>query len=245
MIAAVAQFTPTEEISDNLAKISSICKKAADEKSQIIVFPDNSINRDLKEFQYVIDELSRISAQNQINVLTGGIFIRENGIKSKRSFLISGSGELLGSQEEISSNQANTINNFYLNDISICILSDLDAFNEKLLNKLSSSTVNVVILQVNPISKLEAEAIKELAISLSGNFADLVLVPWRFEPNTSAYSEGGFIAYEGEIIEELNENQELIIKEVNLKSFIDYKMLREKINLPQILKDKFQEEIKI
>lgn len=244
MIAAVAQFAPTEEISDNLAKISSISKKAAVNKSQLVVFPDNSLNRELDDLQVVISDLSIIARDNKINILTGGIFVWENGKKKKKSFLFSNTGDLIGSQEEISTNKSINLDNLYLDDVSVCILTDLDAFNDKLLRKLSASTVNILVLQVNPISKLEAEAIKELAISLSGNFADLVLVPWRFEPDNTVYSEGGFIAYEGEIIEELNENQELIIKDVNLKSFIDYKGLREKINLPQILKDKFLEKQK-
>lgn len=244
MIAAVAQFAPTEEISENLAKISSICKKAAGKKSQLVVFPDNSLNGELEELKDVISDLANIARDNKINILTGGIFVRENEKKKKKSFLFSNSGDLIGSQEEISANKSANLNNFYLDDVSVCILTDLDAFNEKLLRKLSASTVNIVVLQVKPISKLEAEAIKELAISLSGSFADLVLVPWRFEPDNTVYSEGGFIAYEGEIIEELNENEEFIVKDVNLKSFIDYKGLREKINLPQILKDKFEEETK-
>lgn len=251
MKIAVCQYSPSESLSKNLSYACNAIEESANSGANLIVFgewflgiipPENP--------DKIFQTIARKCRSRNINAITGNIPCKDrSGLIEQKIVKIDQSGKIISTQKRINPyhmeieniSSGNIILETQIPLGTAVALNGLDAIDPVILKKLSETKINFIILQINPSSLLEVESLKELAIALSISCSDIVIVP--VQGTIRQKMSGAFIAYEGAILEEGTGKSDIIVADLTLKSFINFKSLRKQLVIPGLLKQKYESEL--
>lgn len=251
MKVAVCQYLPSESLNKNLLHACNAIEESANSGAELVVFGEWFLgvvpSEDPDRIFWTIANKCRL--QN-INAITGNIPCKDHtGFIEQKIMIIDHNGEAASIQKRInpyhmeieSISPGNIILETQISLGTIVALNGLDAIDSVILKRLNETKINFIILQINPSSVLEVESLKELAIALSISCSDIVIVP--VQGTIRQKMSGAFVAYEGAILKEGTSRSDIIVADLILKSFINFKSLRKQLIIPGLLKQKYESEL--
>lgn len=120
----------------------------------------------------------------------------------------------------------------------IAVLSSVDCFASNVLVAEGGAVPRALVMQVSAASALEREAIRELALRRSEAQVSLVVV-------TSLTGQedlcgGAAIMFQGEVLGEAGDGQDVVIADVEPGDFVDLALLRHPVQVPELLRQKIE-----
>ncbi len=229
---SLAQYRPTEVLAENLRQVETVMERAGQAESDIICFshdflgPDDDDGAALK----VICEGAR---RHRLEVLTGRLALGPK--RPVQSALIDADGAVVDSVEPgatkvMSSSLGPTM-----------VLTERQAYDPAIDSVAHELRPKVMLMQANAISLLELEAIKELAVERSYNQAHLVICTSDVGPCADELCLGTSLAvFQGEILVEADVSAAGTVEfSVDMSKFLDYDVLRDPVEVPELLRLKY------
>lgn len=251
MRIAVCQYLSSESPSKNLIYACNAIGESADSRAELVVFGEWFLGVvPCHDPDKLVQTIARKCRLHNISAVTGNVPCRDQaGFIEQKTTVIDSSGNIVSIQKRInpyhmeveSISPGNIILETQIPFGTMVVLNGLDAIDPFILKKLSRTEINFVILQINPSSVLEVESLKELAIALSISCSDIVIVP--AQGTIRQKMSGAFVAYEGVILQEGTGKSDIIIADITLKSFINFKSLRKQFTIPDLLRQKYKSEL--
>ncbi|MDO8886429.1 carbon-nitrogen hydrolase family protein [Candidatus Oleimmundimicrobium sp.] len=252
MKLVIVQRGILDDFDENLSCLAAKIKEAAGSGAEMVCLSEYFAGKNIsvKHCKRIIEFLSQLSSKYKIDIVTGNfLFSQPNGTVKEVSAVINKKGKVAGLQKKVNSYlQKDEEKNKELvlitsNIGKIIILSQLDAFDDSLEEQLINLEPDLILMQFSPVSLLELEAIKGLALSRSLGETNVVVgISLIGEDNGDNYIGNSFVAFQGEIVAEASDKECVMIVEIDSSRFFKYKNLKETVILPELLKQKFEHE---
>lgn len=120
----------------------------------------------------------------------------------------------------------------------LAVLSSVDCFASSELVSPGSKAPHVLLMQVSAASALEREAIRELALGRSEAQVSLVVVASLV--GESGRRGGAAIMFQGEVLAEAGDDDEILAADVEPDDFVDLALLRHPVAIPELLRQKVE-----
>lgn len=189
----------------------------------------------------IIGELVRAASSNSIAVVTGNLVINERDNEVSCAFIDSNGKLQAYGMETTSKATEQAISRMFDTALGpMMVLSGLEAYDSAVDSLIQEIKPKVILMQTSAVSLLELEAIKELAIERSHNQAHLILVTSIVGEFADQRFLGGTMAImQGEIVDEVpNDTEGLLAVDIDPLHFVDYRILREPVTIPELLRQK-------
>ncbi len=234
MKVALAQYEPDNSTAANLNIIRHICERAGQEGVDLLCFNKHFLGFKKDPDPTAVGKLQELAKEFEVEMLTGLVLDTAKG-QSAQSALIARDGVLV-----------DTVPVGEIKPVRTClgptlVLSEEQSYSGGADMLAIQLQPTAIVMQVDAISLLELEAIKELAIARSFGQAHLVICVSRVGKHGKETCLGTSLAVlQGEILVEADTDvSELVIFSVDTSKFIDYDELRESVAIPALLKQKY------
>lgn len=248
---AVCQYLPSQSLDKSLSYVFKAIEESSRAEADLITFGEWFLGISAhKNADEILNKIAQHCRKYRINAVTGNMpIINKAGYIEQRTAVIDSMGRTVSLQKKINPyhmeietiSPGHSVLEIEISIGRLVVLNGLDAIDPYILHELEKMDINLLVLQINPSSSLEAESLKELALALSTNCSDAVIVPSQGALRPE--SGGAFVAYEGIILEEGYNKSDIIIASVLSESFIGFRSLREQLLIPDLLRQKFQSEL--
>ncbi|MCK4267747.1 MAG: hypothetical protein KAX16_02845 [Actinomycetia bacterium] len=232
MRVAVAQYEQAGSLDANFNLIRQITERAEQDGIDLLCFSGDFLGFD-QDQPDSLKTLLDLAREFEIEILTGELVA--TGGRRVQSALIGRDGVLI-----------DTVPIGEIKSIRTClgatiVLSQEQAYSEEVDALAGKLRPSVMVMQTTANSLLELEAIKELAISRSFNQAHLIIcVSGVGRARDENFLGSSLAVFQGEIQVEADVDMgELLIFSVDLASFINYDELRDPVEIPELLKQKY------
>ncbi len=252
MRVAVAQqqLEPTFEL--NMAKVSAMTKEAADRGAEVVCFGEFFLGEDIdcsglnSVYRFILD----LGSRNSICVVSGSFPLELSDAHCDVSLMVDAEGHALGYQSKFNPNPwclaeircGDELGVFETPLGQTSILSGLDAIDPEVDEHLVREHPEALIMQLSPITELEREAVRELALKRSFGDANVVVVPALCGGGDRCLMGSSFVALEGEMIAEAGRGEELLTVDLDPLSYVRIESIREGAVIPELLLQKLAAE---
>ena len=227
---------------------------------QLICYPEWFVGIGPVILDSLLTEIKRVAAEHRIAICGGNLpeAVAGGGIQD-HIFLVDSHGELVFLRDKThpyqlerrstprsSIEEPEELVHGTVKSIQIAVLNGLDVADQAILSNLSHLAPDIVVIQLNPSSALEAEAIRELALSISETVSAVVAVPVLASDAQITGAEPVAVAA-GEIVSPVTDSDYLgdglIRCRVNPESLDKVPHLSEHILMPELLHQRLQSEV--
>lgn len=264
MNLAVSSGCDSSDLIARLTEIEVTARIAQTQGVKLICWPEWFFGVEaVQDFRGLSEELSDIAAEYSVAMVTGNVLTGdpEDGL-SEHILAIEADGTIILDETKVTPYQLEEHNYHSGNGLNSCdfsfgrtvILNGLDAIDSDLLHKAKSLAPRLVILQINPSSALEAEALRELAISVSQVLRTVVCMPMLAGSGggpAAGAGTGGFVANDGAIVDEIQTSlsvhagaeQPLMVSEIDFETVDPIPNMGTKIEVPELLRQRYLAEV--
>jgi len=247
---ALPQYVQPNLSSDELGYVDEFIRLAVDEGAGLICFGEWFLGVEPLDYGSVVTKLRGLAAEARIAMVTGNIPCLVRGKLAQGSLVISPEGSIALEQRKLIPYRMEAANFLAGEELvaaklpfgTLVVLNGLDAISHSFLPPMKLLRPNFLVMQMNPSSALEAEALKELALARSSGDCQVAVLPSLFDPYGGDFQGGGFVACEGEVIAEGMEGERLVIAEIDPDALLPYASLSEPVRIPELLRQKFLSE---
>lgn len=254
MRIAIINSNPDEDLSKGIESASNLIFNAKEKQAEVIIFGFNflKIKEQIEQSKNIIKHYKESAKKADINILTSRIFHSENNKIYSAVAYINSQGKIKGWQPVINltKNEERYLSpgpmvkcmDTILN--KTIALSNFDVFDPVINRQLDSVDCKTLIMQVNPISTLEQEAFRELAIERSMSQANLVIVISLpdIKHSIETFNPASFVVYQGKEITESSPFEDMLIVDIDYDYISDFKLVLQKVEIPKLLEQKFMQE---
>lgn len=252
MRIALPQYQRPPIGAEGLTEVERLITASKQAGAEIVCFPEWFLGvQPVSDFDEMSASLARLAADSTVCLITGNI-PRTEGRRIRQTVLvIAADGTLTAEQDKITPYRmeaadfepGSRIEKAALPFGTLSVLNGLDAVSESVIPQIEHFRPNFLVMQMNPSSQLEAEALKELALARSGSQVHAVLLPSLIESYEGDYAGGRLVAAEGEVAGEAMSDEEIMVCDVWPESFLPFDILEERPTMPELLRQKLLSEL--